>query len=203
MNSNKPVEKIFVKCPFMTDAAYRRNLVLYDFLLMDPIPEGGFSVPYESDPQKFTFPFWLGYLSCLQNPELEEVPFSRWLSYVKRVIKLAAASCKYQLSDAEKILYPYAVAIRVYPNAEKYIADTKALSTDRIEKILSIEPQNDEQKQAMYIVANTVLYAIESEKEFRPHLFISLMNQVKTLDEEFPDIEKKFDNYRIGKGLYD
>lgn len=77
MNSNKPVEKIFVKCPFMTDAAYRRNLVLYDFLLMEPIPEGGFFVPYESDPQKFTFPFWLGYLSCLQNPELEEVPFSR------------------------------------------------------------------------------------------------------------------------------
>lgn len=55
----------------------------------------------------------------------------------------------------------------------------------------------------MYIVANTVLYAIESEKEFRLHLFISLMNQVKTLEEEFPDIEKKFDNYRIGKGLYD
>lgn len=57
MDNNNPAEKIFVKCPFMTDAAYRRNLVLYDFLLMEPIPEGGFSVPYESDPQKFTFPF--------------------------------------------------------------------------------------------------------------------------------------------------
>lgn len=87
---------------------------------------------------------WVFVLST--EPRVGGSSFSRWLSYVKRVIKLAAASCKYQLSDAEKILYPYAVAIRVYPNAEKYIADTKALSTDRIEKILSIEPQNDEQK---------------------------------------------------------
>lgn len=203
MNSNKPVEKIFVKCPFMTDAAYRRNLVLYDFLLMEPIPDGGFSVPYESDPQKFTFPFWLGYLSCLQNPELEEVPFSRWLSYVKCVIKLAAASCKYQLSDAEKILYPYAVAIRVYPNAEKHLTNTKVISSERLEKVLTISPQSDEQKWAMYIVANTVLCSLETEKDFRAHLFIALMGKVRELEGEFPDIEKKFDNYRIGKGLYD
>lgn len=55
----------------------------------------------------------------------------------------------------------------------------------------------------MYIVANTVLYSLETEKDFRAHLFIALMGKVRGLEGEFPDIEKKFDNYRIGKGLYD
>ena len=29
------------------------------------------------------------------------------------------------------------------------------------------------------------------------------MSKVRDLENEFPELEKKFDNYRIGKGLYE
>ena len=109
---------VFIKCP-STDSEYKKNLVLFNFLRMIPIPEGGFSAPYESDPQKFTFQFWIGYLSCLQNPSLEEYSFSRWLNYVKSIVNLISKSCDYSLTTSEKILYSYVIAVRVYPNAQK------------------------------------------------------------------------------------
>lgn len=193
---------VFIKCP-STDSEYRKNLVLFDFLQMMSIPEGGFSAPYESNPQKFTFQFWIGYLSCLQNPSLEENSFSRWLNYVKSVIDLISKSCDYSLTTSEKILYSYAIAARVYPNTQKYIANTNIISDSKLEKILNVPLESDEQKWAMYIVANTVLASLELEENFRVHYFIEFMSRVRDLENEFPELEKKFDNYRIGKGLYE
>ena len=170
---------------------------------MMPIPEGGFSVPYESNPQKFTFQFWIGYLSYLQNPSLEEYSFSRWLNYVKSIVNLISKSCDYSLTTSERILYSYAIAVRVYPSVQKCIANTNIISDSKLEKILSVPLESDEQKWAMYIVANTVLASLELEENFRVHYFIEFMNKIRDLENEFPELEKKFDNYRIGKGLYE
>lgn len=193
---------VFIKCP-STDSEYRKNLVLFNFLRVMPIPEGGFSAPYESNPQKFTFQFWLGYLSCLQNPSLEENPFSRWLNYVKSIVDIMSKSCNYSLTTSEKTLYSYAIAVRVYPNAQKYIANTNIISNSKLERILNVPLESDEQKWAMYIVANAVLASLELEENFRIHFFIEFMSKVRDLENEFPELEEKFDNYRIGKGLYE
>lgn len=193
---------VFIKCP-STDSEYKKNLVLFNFLRMMPIPEGGFSVPYESNPQKFTFKFWIGYLSYLQNPSLEEYSFSRWLNYVKSIVNLISKSCNYSLTTSERVLYSYAVAVRVYPNVQKCIANTNIISDSKLEKILSVPLESDEQKWAMYIVANTVLASLELEENFRVHYFIEFMSKIRDLENEFPELEKKFDNYRIGKGLYE
>lgn len=193
---------VFIKCP-STDSEYRKNLVLFNFLRVMPIPEGGFSAPYELNPQKFTFQFWLGYLSCLQNPSLEENPFSRWLNYVKSIVDIMSKSCNYSLTTSEKTLYSYAIAVRVYPNAQKYIANTSIISNSKLERILNVPLESDEQKWAMYIVANAVLASLELEENFRIHFFIEFMSKVRDLENEFPELEEKFDNYRIGKGLYE
>lgn len=193
---------VFIKCP-STDSEYRKNLVLFNFLRVMPIPEGGFSAPYELNPQKFTFQFWLGYLSCLQNPSLEENPFSRWLNYVKSIVDIMSKSCNYSLTTSEKTLYSYAIAVRVYPNAQKYIANTNIISNSKLERILNVPLESDEQKWAMYIVANAVLASLELEENFRIHFFIEFMSKVRDLENEFPELEEKFDNYRIGKGLYE
>lgn len=193
---------VFIKCP-STDSEYRKNLVLFNFLRVMPIPEGGFSAPYELNPQKFTFQFWLGYLSCLQNPSLEENPFSRWLNYVKSIVDIMSKSCNYSLTTSEKTLYSYAIAVRVYPNAQKYIANTNIISNSKLERILNVPLESDEQKWAMYIVANAVLASLELEEIFRVHFFIEFMSKARDLENEFPELEEKFDNYRIGKGLYE
>lgn len=193
---------VFIKCP-STDSEYRKNLVLFNFLRAMPIPEGGFSAPYELNPQKFTFQFWLGYLSCLQNPSLEENPFSRWLNYVKSIVDIMSKSCNYSLTTSEKTLYSYVIAVRVYPDAQKCIANTNIISDSKLERILNVPLESDEQKWAMYIVANAVLASLELEENFRVHFFIEFMSKVRDLENEFPELEKKFDNYRIGKGLYE
>lgn len=193
---------VFMKCP-STDSEYRKNLVLFNFLRMMPIPEDGFSTPFELNPQKFTFQFWLGYLSCLQNSSLEENSFSRWLNYVKSIISLISKSCDYSLTTSEKTLYSYAIAVRVYPDAQKCIANTNTISDSKLERILNVPLESDEQKWAMYIVANAVLASLELEENFRVHFFIEFMSKVRDLENEFPELEKKFDNYRIGKGLYE
>lgn len=202
---NTSIEKIsFVKCPFMYDSAYRKNLVLYNFLLMEDIPKEGFLTPYLTNAQKFNFSFWLGYLSCLQNPDLEKnVTFEDWLRYVKKIIKLMGDACDYSLSDSEKILYSYALAIRVYPNADKHLLNTRAVSSDKLEKILNIDAVKDEQKWAIYIVSNTILCVLEKEERLRSHLFFAFMKKVTELMDEFSTLEEKFDNYRVGKGLYE
>ena len=193
---------VFIKCPSM-DSEYRKNLVLFNFLRMMPIEPVGFEEPYKTNPQKFTFQFWIGYLSCLQNPNLEEEPFSRWLNYVKSIVDLMAKGCEYSLSTSEKLLYSYAIAVRVYPNAKKHIAGTNIISDSKLEKILNIPLESDEQKWAMYIVVNAILASLALEENFRVHFFIEFMSKARDLENEFPELEKKFDNYRIGKGLYE
>ena len=193
---------VFIKCP-STDSEYRKNLVLFNFLRMMPTDPDGFKEPYKLNSQKFTFQFWLGYLSCLQNPSLEENTFSRWLNYVKSIVDLISKSCNYPLTSSEKILYSYAIAVRVYPDAQKCIANTNIISDSQVERMLNVPLESDEQKWAMYIVANTVLASLELEENFRVHYFIEFMSKVRDLENEFPELEKKFDNYRIGKGLYE
>lgn len=142
-------------------------------------------------------------MSCLQNPSLEENPFSRWLNYVKSIVDIMSKSCNYSLTTSEKTLYSYAIAVRVYPNAQKYIANTNIISNSKLERILNVPLESDEQKWAMYIVANAVLASLELEENFRIHFFIEFMSKVRDLENEFPELEEKFDNYRIGKGLYE
>lgn len=171
-----------------------KNSFIYNFLLMRPFSQNDVVFSNADD-----FVFLLGYLSSLQDSVLSDVDFSGWLSYVKHVLKLLAETCHYPLTDTEKELYPYAVALRTYPNAEDNISETRIFSTEKIDSLLNLDLEKDEQKWAFYIVGNAILNALEHEKNFRAHTFIQLMEKIKPLVNEFPTLEEKFNSSRIGK----
>ena len=56
---------------------------------------------------------------------------------------------------------------------KKYIANTSIISESKLEKILNVPLESDEQKWAMYIVANTVLASLELEENFRVHYLLN------------------------------
>lgn len=177
------------------------HTLLYYFLVMNPFLPENMQECCDFEPEMHNFNAWLGYLSSLQNPFLKGVPLAHWLAYVKQVVKMCADVCGYTLTEAERDLYSYAIAIKVYPNAESYVHDTEILSAEKIRALQELAVKKDEQKWAVYIVGKAVLDVLVSEKNFRAHLFIELMEKLKPFVDEFPALEKKFDNYRIGRGI--
>ena len=75
-------------------------------------------------------------------------------------------------------------------DAESYVHDTEILSAEKIRALQELAVKKDEQKWAVYIVGKAVLDVLVSEKNFRAHLFIELMEKLKPFVDEFPALEK-------------